>query len=116
LSDDESSSELFPNKIDVHEHRLLCRIDVLRRDRVSHFQQYRFEPAQFFRRRTLCGEARSRAVENQPKFQRLCSQWRVSHQLQPRCAAYLLFTPLLGWLGAFLTGSDTSSNALFAAL
>ncbi|SQC58052.1 L-lactate permease [Klebsiella pneumoniae] len=24
--------------------------------------------------------------------------------------------PFLGWLGVFLTGSDTSSNALFAAL
>jgi lactate permease len=31
-------------------------------------------------------------------------------------AAYPLFAPLLGWLGVFLTGSDTSSNALFAAL
>jgi lactate permease len=31
-------------------------------------------------------------------------------------AAYPLFSPLLGWLGVFLTGSDTSSNALFAAL
>jgi lactate permease len=30
--------------------------------------------------------------------------------------AYPLFAPLLGWLGVFLTGSDTSSNALFAAL
>ena len=26
------------------------------------------------------------------------------------------FSPLLGWLGVFLTGSDTSSNALFCAL
>ena len=26
------------------------------------------------------------------------------------------FSPFLGWLGVFLTGSDTSSNALFAAL
>ena len=26
------------------------------------------------------------------------------------------FSPVLGWLGVFLTGSDTSSNALFAAL
>lgn len=31
-------------------------------------------------------------------------------------SAYPLFAPLLGWLGVFLTGSDTSSNALFAAL
>ncbi|TCP31286.1 lactate permease [Scopulibacillus darangshiensis] len=27
-----------------------------------------------------------------------------------------LFAPILGWLGVFLTGSDTSSNALFANL
>jgi lactate permease len=27
-----------------------------------------------------------------------------------------LFSPLLGWLGVFLTGSDTSSNALFSSL
>jgi lactate permease len=27
-----------------------------------------------------------------------------------------LFSPILGWLGVFLTGSDTSSNALFGAL
>ena len=26
------------------------------------------------------------------------------------------FSPILGWLGVFLTGSDTSSNALFCAL
>ncbi len=26
------------------------------------------------------------------------------------------FAPILGWLGVFLTGSDTSSNALFASL
>ncbi|MFH7617515.1 L-lactate permease, partial [Pseudomonas syringae group genomosp. 7] len=26
------------------------------------------------------------------------------------------FSPFLGWLGVFLTGSDTSSNALFSAL
>jgi lactate permease len=26
------------------------------------------------------------------------------------------FSPLLGWLGVFLTGSDTSSNALFGGL
>ncbi|MGI4861272.1 MAG: lactate permease LctP family transporter [Janthinobacterium lividum] len=30
--------------------------------------------------------------------------------------AYPLFAPWLGWLGVFLTGSDTSSNALFGAL
>jgi L-lactate permease len=26
------------------------------------------------------------------------------------------FSPLLGWLGVFLTGSDTSANALFGSL
>jgi len=31
-------------------------------------------------------------------------------------AAFPLFSPLLGWLGVFLTGSDTSSNALFCNL
>jgi len=31
-------------------------------------------------------------------------------------AAFPLFSPLLGWLGVFLTGSDTSSNALFCSL
>ncbi|NIE68340.1 lactate permease LctP family transporter [Burkholderia sp. Ax-1719] len=30
--------------------------------------------------------------------------------------AFPLFSPLLGWLGVFLTGSDTSSNALFCSL
>lgn len=30
--------------------------------------------------------------------------------------AFTLFSPFLGWLGVFLTGSDTSSNALFSAL
>jgi lactate permease len=31
-------------------------------------------------------------------------------------AAFPFFAPILGWLGVFLTGSDTSSNALFGAL
>jgi lactate permease len=31
-------------------------------------------------------------------------------------ALFPLFAPLLGWLGVFLTGSDTSSNALFSSL
>ncbi|WP_313514057.1 lactate permease LctP family transporter [Pseudomonas sp.] len=31
-------------------------------------------------------------------------------------AAFPFFSPFLGWLGVFLTGSDTSSNALFASL
>jgi L-lactate transport len=30
--------------------------------------------------------------------------------------AFPFFSPVLGWLGVFLTGSDTSSNALFCAL
>lgn len=29
---------------------------------------------------------------------------------------YTFFAPFLGWLGVFVTGSDTSSNALFASL
>jgi L-lactate permease len=29
---------------------------------------------------------------------------------------FTFFSPFLGWLGVFLTGSDTSSNALFASL
>jgi lactate permease len=31
-------------------------------------------------------------------------------------AAFALFSPILGWLGVAVTGSDTSSNALFGAL
>ncbi|MES2220520.1 MAG: lactate permease LctP family transporter [Acidobacteriota bacterium] len=31
-------------------------------------------------------------------------------------AAFPFFSPFLGWLGVFLTGSDTSSNALFGSL
>jgi lactate permease len=31
-------------------------------------------------------------------------------------AAYPFFAPLLGWLGVALTGSDTSSNAMFGSL
>ena len=31
-------------------------------------------------------------------------------------AAFPFFSPFLGWLGVFLTGSDTSSNALFCPL
>jgi lactate permease len=31
-------------------------------------------------------------------------------------ALYPFFAPLLGWLGVALTGSDTSSNALFGSL
>lgn len=30
--------------------------------------------------------------------------------------AFPFFSPLLGWIGVFLTGSDTSSNALFCSL
>ena len=31
-------------------------------------------------------------------------------------AAFPFFSPILGWLGVFLTGSDTSSNALFGSM
>lgn len=31
-------------------------------------------------------------------------------------AMFALFAPLLGWLGVFITGSDTSSNAIFGKL
>ncbi|WP_296650682.1 lactate permease LctP family transporter [Paraburkholderia sp.] len=31
-------------------------------------------------------------------------------------AAFPFFSPFLGWMGVFLTGSDTSSNALFCSL
>ncbi|MFC7452541.1 L-lactate permease [Insolitispirillum peregrinum] len=31
-------------------------------------------------------------------------------------AAFPFFSPILGWIGVFLTGSDTSSNALFCSL
>ncbi len=31
-------------------------------------------------------------------------------------AAFPFFSPVLGWIGVFLTGSDTSSNALFCSL
>jgi len=30
--------------------------------------------------------------------------------------AFPFFSPILGWLGVFLTGSDTSANALFGQL
>lgn len=31
-------------------------------------------------------------------------------------SAFTFFSPVLGWIGVFLTGSDTSANALFCAL
>ena len=31
-------------------------------------------------------------------------------------AAFAILSPILGWLGVAVTGSDTSSNALFGAL
>lgn len=37
-------------------------------------------------------------------------------QLAGAGSLFPFFSPLLGWLGVFLTGSDTSSNALFCAL
>ncbi|MEJ1268857.1 L-lactate permease [Pantoea ananatis] len=42
-------------------------------------------------------------------------RWRW-HRLPHRPCVYLLSRLSWGWLGVFLTGSDTSSNALFAAL
>ena len=33
-----------------------------------------------------------------------------------RAALFVLLSPVLGWLGVAVTGSDTSSNALFGAL
>jgi len=36
--------------------------------------------------------------------------------LADTCQAFTFFSPFLGWLGVFLTGSDTSANALFGAL
>ena len=32
------------------------------------------------------------------------------------CVAFQIFAAHLGWLGVFLTGSDTASNALFGSL
>ena len=31
-------------------------------------------------------------------------------------ALFPIFSPVLGWIGVFLTGSDTSSNALFCGM
>jgi lactate permease len=36
--------------------------------------------------------------------------------LPARASSFPFFSPILGWLGVFLTGSDTSSNALFCKL
>ena len=47
------------------------------------------------------------------------SKWKVyyTEYRHPMLPFFLYpFSPFLGWLGVFLTGSDTSSNALFAAL
>lgn len=40
----------------------------------------------------------------------------IAHALAGTGVLYPVFAPLLGWLGVFITGSDTSSNALFAKL
>lgn len=40
----------------------------------------------------------------------------IAHCLSNTGVLYPLFAPLLGWLGVFVTGSDTSSNALFGKL
>lgn len=40
----------------------------------------------------------------------------IAHALSKTGIFYPFFAPLLGWLGVFITGSDTSSNALFGKL
>lgn len=40
----------------------------------------------------------------------------IAHALSETGILYPFFAPLLGWLGVFITGSDTSSNALFGKL
>jgi lactate permease len=40
----------------------------------------------------------------------------IGHALAATGALFPLFSPLLGWLGVLMTGSDTSSNALFGSL
>ncbi len=40
----------------------------------------------------------------------------IGRALAATGALFPLFSPLLGWLGVLVTGSDTSSNALFASL
>ncbi len=40
----------------------------------------------------------------------------IAETLAATGALFPFFAPLLGWLGVFITGSDTSSNALFGKL
>lgn len=40
----------------------------------------------------------------------------LAEALSNTSVLYPFFAPVLGWLGVFITGSDTSSNALFASL
>jgi lactate permease len=40
----------------------------------------------------------------------------IGRALAATGALFPLFSPLLGWLGVLVTGSDTSSNALFGSL
>lgn len=40
----------------------------------------------------------------------------IAHALATTGVLYPFFAPVLGWLGVFVTGSDTSSNALFGKL
>jgi lactate permease len=40
----------------------------------------------------------------------------IAHALAGTGFLYPFFAPVLGWLGVFITGSDTSSNALFSKL
>jgi lactate permease len=40
----------------------------------------------------------------------------IAHTLAKTGVLYPFFAPVLGWLGVFVTGSDTSSNALFGKL
>jgi lactate permease len=40
----------------------------------------------------------------------------LSHVLSATGHVFPLVAPLLGWLGVFITGSDTSSNALFSSV
>lgn len=40
----------------------------------------------------------------------------IAHALADTGALFPFFAPVLGWLGVFITGSDTSSNALFGKL
>jgi lactate permease len=40
----------------------------------------------------------------------------IAHSLADTGVLFPFFAPILGWLGVFITGSDTSSNALFGKL